>query len=306
MSNRKVLDHFISLVKDETGAGVVKLSEPLSSHTTMGIGGPADVFAAPRNGDEFMKIAKTALEFEMPLKVIGAASNLLVPDDGYRGLVVTTKSAFQTIEIDGLTVTAGSGATLGQILSQCRMHGLSGLEALSGIPGTLGGALYMNASAYGTEISEFVEKASVLSKKDLSRVELAAESMSFSYRSGAFTQESIIESSVLRLNEDDPLAIANRIDEYVERRRSTQPIWDKSAGCIFKNPEGTGAGRLIDRAGLKGLRVGGAVVSNVHANFIVNAGGASFSDVRGLIDIIREKVQDAFGTELELEVEILQ
>jgi UDP-N-acetylmuramate dehydrogenase len=300
------LDGFISKMKIEIDSGVVRLSEPMSIHTTMGIGGPADVFAAPENGKDLRRIAESAIELELPVKIVGAGSNLLVCDEGFRGLVITTKSAFRSIEADGETVRAGSGVTLGRLIQACQKLGLSGLEPLSGIPGTLGGALYMNAGAYGTEISRFVEKAHVLFKADLKGRDLTAESMSFGYRTSSFTQDDIIESTELVLPSGDSSAIARRVDEFVEKRRSTQPIWDRSAGCIFKNPDNRSAGKMIDEAGLKGMSVGGASVSDTHGNYIINTGGATFSDVMKLIDIIREKIQDAFDTELDLEVEILR
>jgi UDP-N-acetylmuramate dehydrogenase len=300
------LDRFVSQMEAEIGSGILKLDEPLSRHTTMGVGGPADAFAAPESTENMRAIVAAAVELDLPVKTIGAGSNLLVSDEGYRGLVITSRFAFRSFRADGERVVAGSGVTLGQLIQQCRKHGLSGLEALTGIPGTLGGALYMNASAYGTEISEFVQSVHVLSTTDLSAGNVTAGSLAFGYRSSAFVEESLIESAELILRKDNPAAISDRVEDYLERRRSTQPIWDKSAGCIFKNPEGRSAGRMIDEAGLKGTSVGRAMVSDIHGNFIINNGGATFSDVRNLIDIVQERVRDVFDTELALEVEILQ
>lgn len=279
----------------------VRSDEPLSRYTTIGLGGPAELFVAPTSVDQLASVLACAREEEVPFRVLGAGSNLLIEDEGVRGLVIHT-AKLDTVEFLGEgMVEAGAGVHFPSLVRQTAARGLRGLEAGVGIPGSLGGVLTMNAGAYDFAIGPRVAEVEAVSA-ERGRVALHHGEIDFRYRASSFGPGLIVASARLSLASDDPAAIKSDLDRNMRFRKESQPVGVKSAGCIFKNPEGESAGRLIDRAGLKGFRVGGARVSEVHANFIVHEGKASARDVAALISEVRERVRRETSITLETEV----
>jgi UDP-N-acetylmuramate dehydrogenase len=277
------------------------LDEPLSRYTTMGLGGPADVLARPTSVAEMVKLLALARTADLPVRVLGAGSNLLIDDAGIRGVVIATAALSQVhFPAEGI-VEAGAGVHFPALVRQAASRGLRGLEAGVGIPGSLGGILTMNAGAYQFSIVPLVREVEAVAPGK-GRMVLHQNEIDFRYRASSFGVNLIVARARLSLTPDDPLAIKRDMNEHMRFRKETQPVGVKSAGCIFKNPEGDSAGRLIDRAGLKGFSVGGARVSEVHANFIVHEGRAKTSDVLALIEAVRERVLDKTSILLETEV----
>jgi UDP-N-acetylmuramate dehydrogenase len=267
----------------------------------MGLGGPADLLARPTTVSDMVKILGFARSAEVPVRVLGAGSNLLVDDTGVRGVVIAT-GALEEIHFpgDGI-VEAGAGVHFPALVRQAAARGLRGLEPGVGIPGSLGGILTMNAGAYQFSIGALVREVEAVSP-ERGRVLLHGPEIDFRYRASSFGANLIVARARLALAPDDPLAIKRDMNEHMRFRKETQPVGVKSAGCIFKNPAGDSAGRLIDRAGLKGFSVGAARVSEVHANFIVHEGRARTKDVLALIEAIRERVLKETSILLEPEV----
>ena len=281
----------------------VSFDEPMARHTLYKIGGPADVFVHATRLGLLRSAVRFAAEHALALHVIGHGSNLLVPDDGVRGLVV--RAALTTARVEGTALTAGAGVALPQAAALAAKHALSGLEFAVGIPGTVGGALVMNAGCHGREIGELVERVDVVARDGEVRT-LVRDECRFAYRTSALREQGVaVAGATLRLAPDDGAAIEQRMGEHRAWRADTQPHGRPNAGCVFKNPPGDAAGRLIDKAGCKGLGVGGAEVSTVHANFIINRDGATYADVTRLIETVRERVAAQFGIRLELELIIL-
>jgi UDP-N-acetylmuramate dehydrogenase len=280
------------------------LDEPLARYTTMGLGGPADLLAHPATVADMVKLIALARSADLPVRVLGAGSNLLIDDAGVRGVVIAT-GALEEIHFpgDGI-VEAGAGVHFPALVRQTAARGLRGLEPGVGIPGSLGGILTMNAGAYQFSIGPLVREVEAVSseKGDKGRVVLREKEIDFRYRASSFGANLIVARARLSLTPDDPLAIKRDMNEHMRFRKQTQPVGVKSAGCIFKNPAGDSAGRLIDRAGLKGFSVGTARVSEVHANFIVHEGRARTRDVLALIEAVREKVREETSILLETEV----
>ncbi len=267
------------------------------------LGGPARWLCRPRDAEELARLVRRAREAEVPLKVLGGGANVLISDDGFDGVVVRLdQPAFREVRRDGQCVRAGAGVDLMRFSKECSEAGLSGLECMAGIPGSVGGAVRMNAGGRFGEIGAVVREVEVLHSDG--RLETRpADRLGFGYRHS--TLEDVIALSVtFKLSDTDPEATKGRFEEIFAFKTASQPLSAKSAGCIFKNPPGTSAGALIDRAGLKGTRRGGASVSTRHANFIVADVGARSSDVLFLIDLIRERVAREFDTALEVEVDI--
>lgn len=275
--------------------------EPLSRHTTMGLGGPAELFVQPRSVAEITTVLEIVEAESMTLRVLGAGSNLLVDDRGVRGVVLHTGALDRVRFLDGGRIEAGAGVHFPALVRRTVTEGLRGLEAGVGIPGSLGGVLTMNAGAYDFSIGSRVERVSAVSP-NRGPVSLRRGEIDFRYRASSFGSDLIVASARLALEQDDPASIKADLDRHLRLRKETQPVGVKSAGCIFKNPEGHSAGLLIDSLGLKGLRVGGARVSEVHANFIVHDGQASSADVLGLIDAVRDRVLRESTIALEAEV----
>ena len=278
--------------------------EPMAAHTTFRVGGPADLFYLPRSAAELKKALQAADSAGVPALVIGNGSNLLVRDGGVHGLVIALGEDFSTVRVEGTTLFAEAGARLSRVAQTAQAAGLAGLEFASGIPGTLGGGVAMNAGAYGGQISDVLIDAEVLLDGEVRTLDRAALEMG--YRSTLpLRKGGIVTSARFELTPDDPAVIDARMRELNARRRDKQPLNFPSAGSTFKRPEGYFAGVLIEGAGLKGASVGGAQVSPKHAGFIVNTGSATAADVLALIHHVQETVYQKDGVRLELEVRVV-
>ncbi len=285
--------------------GRVRAGESMKNHTTFRIGGPADIFIWPASREELRAAVGYAFVRGIPLTVIGAGSNLLVGEGGIRGIVVKVGRGLDRVTRDGAEIRAEAGARLAKVAAIAQINGLGGFEFTAGIPGTVGGAVVMNAGANGSSIGDIVKGVLVLNHAGQFK-EIPQAGLGFGYRKSILQEKPliVIEASFsCRLR--SPQEIRKEMKEYIEKRKRTQPLSLPSAGSIFKNPPGDSAGRLIEAAGLKGKRVGGAIISEVHANFIVNLGSATARDVRTLIEMARSAVWERFGVELALEVKII-
>ncbi len=281
-------------------------NEPLAGHTSFRIGGPAAAFARPKSEEELRTLLRLSEKMDIRPVILGAGTNVLVPDEGLDTLVICTRGCLGTLERDGERhILAGAGVTLAHLANFACECGLSGLEFAQGIPGTVGGATVMNAGAYGGEMSQVqIRTRAVGYDGQAWRYEEADHG--FGYRTSVFARgEYIVTRAQYRLTPDDPAAIRARMEELTEKRRASQPLDLPSAGSTFKRPEGAYAAALIDEAGLKGERIGGAAVSEKHAGFIVNEGGATAEDVKALIALVQERVFEKSGIRLEPEVKIL-
>lgn len=290
----------------------VKLRESLSRHTSFKIGGRARYFTQPRGIKELKLLINRAKRYNIPVLVIGSGSNILVSDSGVKALVIRLNAAFfRTVSSRGDYIEAGAGLSLGRLAAVSAKLGLSGAEFLSGIPGTLAGALVMNAgitegakSAPGKvrSIGDLVQSATVMGRDGKIKV-LKKKDLKFGYRKSNFSGY-IILSALLKLKKEERSVIVNRISGYLSLRKDKLDLSRPSAGCVFKNPAGNSAGRLIDLCGLKGAAVGGACVSQKHANFILNTGNASANDVLDLMAKIKRRVKKKFGVRLQPEIKI--
>ena len=286
------------------GAHQILENEPMSRHTTFKVGGPADVLFLPESEEQLIQAIAIAKDAGIPCIVIGNGSNLVVRDGGIRGLVIALGEGMAAIVRSGDTITAWAGASLARVSAFAQASGLAGLEFASGIPGTLGGGCAMNAGAYGGQLSDVLIDARML--LDGAVKTLTVEDMQMGYRTSFPLREGgIVISARFALTPDNPESIAERMRELNARRREKQPLNRPSAGSTFKRPEGHFAGALIEQSGLKGYRVGGAQVSEKHAGFIVNAGGATAKDILTLIGIVQDEVLARFDVHLETEVRIL-
>lgn len=281
------------------------LAEPMTKHTSFHIGGPAELMAQPQSEAELQSLLLKAAEAAVPVTLVGNGSNLLVRDKGIRGLVIKLGSMLRDIKVSGNVLTFGSGVSLAQASKKAAELGLSGMEFAVGIPGSIGGAVYMNAGAYDGEMSKVVKSVRVMDAAgEVS--ELSAGELDFGYRHSALQGSSKIVTSVtVELAVGDKQAIAEKMADFSNRRITKQPLELPSAGSMFKRPPGYFAGTLIDQTGLKGYTVGGAQVSTKHAGFVVNIGGATAADVLQLISDVQEKVFAAHGVHLEPEVLVL-
>lgn len=280
----------------------MRSQEPMARHTSFRIGGPAALMALPASREEAVLAVQAAVQLGIEPFFMGNGSNLLVSDKGVERFVVKT-SELRQCRADGSYIEADSGITLVRLAVFAREYGLSGLEFAHGIPGTLGGAVTMNAGAYGGEMVQVVREVTVLTKE--CRVETVYE-FDFGYRHSAFSDGSrMILGARMELVPGDEREIARRMEELAQQRKAKQPLEYPSAGSMFKRPEGYFAAALIDRCGLKGLTVGGAQVSEKHAGFVVNRGGATCADVLELVAQVRQRVLDATGVALEMEVKVL-
>lgn len=287
------------------GCEAVK-DEPLSRHTTFKIGGKADTYVKVTSASKLSAILRECREADVDYMIIGNGSNLLASDDGYRGVVIRLDGDFRKIAlVDEDTVYCGAGATLAALCKFAQSSGLSGLEFAWGIPGTVGGAVFMNAGAYGGEMKDVVYSVNHLTPEgETGRTE--KEDLAFGYRTSVYrTNKAIITGVTLKLKKDNPDDIRARMDDYLGRRSSKQPLDFPSAGSVFKRPEGAYAGALIEQCGLKGHSHGGAQVSEKHAGFIINRQNATAHDVKSLIREVQTKVFDETGYNLECELIIL-
>ena len=281
------------------------LEEPMAKHTSFRIGGPADVLAQPGNEAELAELLKRAAHHAVPVTLVGNGSNLLVRDKGIRGLVIKLSNLFSSITVAGNVLTFGSGISLAMASKKAASLSLSGLEFAVGIPGTLGGAVYMNAGAYDGEMAKVVTSVQVMDRQGQSS-QLKADELDFSYRHTALQNSGLIVTSVtVSLQPGEAESIKAKMDDFSQRRIAKQPLELPSAGSMFKRPVGYFAGTLIEQTGLKGYTVGGAQVSTKHAGFVVNVGGATAKDVLQLIRDVQDRVLAAQGVQLEPEVLVL-
>ena len=282
---------------------IVREGELMAMHTWFQLGGPAEYFAEPRDGEQLAGLIGRCRQEDVPMRLLGAGSNILVRDPGVPGMVVRlSEPAFSEIKIDGCMIQAGGGARLGQVVTTAVREGLAGLESLVAIPGTVGGALHGNAGTHSTDIGQWTAQATVVTYNGDVLVR-HRDDLVFGYRESSLDELVILEAK-FQLEEDDPRELAKQLQKQWIVRKASQPMGHQSAGCVFKNPGGVSAGELIERAGLKGTRIGGAVVSERHANFFIAEHDCSSTDVLRLIELVRDQVEDRLGVELELELEI--
>ena len=308
MSMNAILEKPTSIAIEIAGcvspATLIRRDEPLARHTTLRVGGPADVYLEPASEWDLTSIVKFCGERDLPFFILGRGSNLLVRDGGFRGVAICLSSAsFSRIEVDGERLRCGAGAKLKSVAVEARRNSLSGLEFLEGIPGSVGGALRMNAGAMGGATFDVVESVRVMDFSGDIR-ELAPDQMLVKYRGCATLKNRIALGAVFKGRRDSPESIAQRMSTFSRKRWASQPA-APSAGCMFKNPPSVPAGKLIDELDLKDARVGGAVVSAEHGNFIVNDGTATARDVLELVALLQAKAKAARGIELETEVDII-
>jgi UDP-N-acetylenolpyruvoylglucosamine reductase len=287
-----------------TAATVVRADEPLAKRTTLRVGGPADLFVEPASEADLSVVLRFCREKNLPFTMLGRGSNLLIRDGGIRGVVISLMHAnFSRIQISGDKIHCGAGVKLKTIAVEARRHGLAGLEFIEGIPGSLGGSMRMNAGAMGSWLFDAIDTVRFMDYEGKAQERKAAE-VQVEYRGCPLFKNHIALGAVLKGEPASVQTVTERMTTYSHKRWESQPA-APSAGCIFKNPKTIPAGKLIDELGLKGTRVGGAVVSDVHGNFIVNEGNATARDVLNLIEVIRERARSARGVDLETEVEIL-
>ena len=293
------------MIKDWSKAGKFRFDEPLSAHTTFKIGGPCKVMLFPSTVEEIAEGIRLAKKEKLPYFILGNGSNFLVPDEGYPGVAIHLGEDFSKMQISGNRIRVQAGALMPTVAQRAYRAGLSGLEFASGIPGSIGGGVTMNAGAYGGEMKQVVEK--VLVMDDQGRTfELNNEDMDFHYRHSCIQDHPwIILEVVFHLEPDQPEAILGRMEEFTRRRKEKQPLEYPSAGSTFKRPEGYFAGKLVDDTGLRGFRYKDAMVSEKHCGFIINAGNADFEQVITLIHMVQKLVYDKYGVLLEREVKIL-
>jgi UDP-N-acetylmuramate dehydrogenase len=281
----------------------VRKNQKMSDYTTIGIGGPVPEVYLPANEQELSDLLKQFTTDRVHYRIVGNGSNLLVDDRGLPEIIVCTRSMERIFQIDGEKVVVDAGYPAAQLAYQTASKGLAGLEFAVGIPGTIGGLVRMNAGAHKHTVSEVVDSVRLV-KPNGTVLHVGNKELEFTYRSSAIPKDAIITAVVLKLTAGDSKQIHEVIRRYNDQRTSTQPLKEKSAGCIFKNPGHNAAGKLIEESGLKGFAIGGAVVSEMHANFIVNRKNASFEDVIALIDHIKHTVHEKQHVDLHEEVMI--
>jgi len=284
--------------------GIIMENEPMSNHTSYGIGGPALAFIEPKAIKDLQIIKSFSEKYKVPLYCIGSGSNLLVSDRGVNGLVVSLEKYFKNIKFEKDKCYADAGIKLSKLVKDCIKQNKIGFETLIGIPGTLGGALIMNAGAFGNEISTYLTCVELLNNRGVVEKKNADE-IEFKYRSSTFNKDDIILSAEFRMENAPQNQIIKNRDDANHKRKNSQPLKFRSAGSVFKNPEGFSAGYLIDQAGLKGKSIGGAMISDIHANFIINQENAKADDVVKLVKIIRDTVLKKYSIALELEITTL-
>lgn len=301
MIGSEILETIKSCVSEEN----IRLQEPMAAHTTFRVGGPAECFIEMENVEQLQKIQRYLYQIEFPFIVVGNGSNLLVSDRGYRGIVLQIGQKMCDITAEDCKIVAQAGASMAQVAAAACKRGLTGLEFASGIPGTVGGGVVMNAGAYGGELSQVVTAVEVLDKTG-EILSLDNDTMEFGYRkSTIYGRPFIVTEVTFELAEGDPEEIRAKMNELAAKRREKQPLEFPSAGSTFKRPEGFYAGELIMNAGLRGFQVGGARVSDKHCGFVVNTGNASAEDVMDVIWEVRRRVKERFNVELEPEVVFL-
>ena len=300
-----ISDAVIGALKGFVRSENVYIKEPMAAHTTFRVGGPADCLVELENTEQIQKIRRYLHLVEIPYVILGNGSNVLVSDDGYQGIVLRIGNRMNHISVEGSRITVQAGAPLSQVARTAMEHGLTGMEFASGIPGTVGGGVVMNAGAYGGEMSQVVSKVTVINV-DGEILELENETMEFGYRTSTIRNQPFVVTEVtFELQTGDKEAIREKMEELAVKRREKQPLEYPSAGSTFKRPEGHFAGELIQNAGLRGLQIGGARVSDKHCGFVVNVGYATAADVKDLICEIQMRVKERFQVDLEPEVVFL-
>jgi UDP-N-acetylmuramate dehydrogenase len=295
----------IAKLLKEANVGKIYENEPLANHTTLKIGGPADILYVPENIDGLKKAMEIIKNENIPWRAIGRGSNLLVSDEGIKGVVIKLGEGIDHLEVNGTEITVGGGFSIIKLATLITKKGLSGLEFAGGIPGSVGGAVYMNAGAHGSDISKILKKAHVLFE-DGTMKWLDCEEMDFSYRTSILqSNPGVCVEAIFTLENGDRDKIVDEMQKFKEYRRNSQPWNYPCAGSIFRNPLPKYAGQLVEEAGLKGHQIGGAQISNMHANFIVNTGNAKAQDVLDLIAFIKKTIYDKYEVEMETEVEII-
>lgn len=288
--------------------GEVMYDEPMSSHTYLGIGGPTDILVIPADAISLKRCLGFAVQRKMHVLIVGGGTNMLVSDNGFRGMLISLRhfSMKKTINErdDSDDVFIESGVPLQGLLGLCAEKGYGGIESLAGIPGTVGGAIVGNAGAFNQEIKDVISSLIIVNHNGNIK-KVARKELSFGYRKLDIAEDVIVLSANMVLGKSDPEVIKRRMKETIEQKKRTQPVFERSAGCAFKNPEGDFAGRLIDAAGCKGMRVGGIEVSTVHANFLVNKGNGTATEYIELMNIVKEKVAEHSGVVLEPEIRIV-
>lgn len=301
---KSVIDVIQQVVRGRT-----VLNAPMAEHSTLRVGGPADILIYPADGDDLAALLAALGEREVPYFVVGAGSNLVIRDGGLRGAVINLADGFRAVErrdpaSGRATFWADAGVTMRRLVRWTVDEGIAGLEALAGIPGTVGGALAMNAGAWGVEIGERVLQVEIMDPDGEIRT-VDRDQLRFSYRQLELPSGTVVLGALLWGEESPSEQVKAKIQEFSRRRRDSQPLQEPSAGSVFKNPSGDSAGRLIDQCGLKGVRVGDAEISRIHANFIVNTGAATAGQVVALMGMIQERVYVKFKVRLEPEVRIV-
>ena len=301
MENNRIENKFYACL----GSDNVYRNEPMKKHTTFRIGGPADYYLCPHSAEEIQKVVEICREEKMPYFILGNGSNLLVSDQGYRGVVIQLWKNVSDIRVEGCLVYAKAGASLAKIAAEALEEGLTGMEFAAGIPGTLGGAVVMNAGAYGGEMKDVLREVLVMDEQG-KIFTLKKDALKLGYRTSAVKEKGyVVLAAVLELQQGNPEEIRSRMEELRQKRAEKQPLDMPSAGSTFKRPEGHFAGKLIMDAGLRGFSIGGAQVSEKHCGFVVNTGNATAGDVLALIREIQKTVREKFGVELETEVKFL-
>lgn len=299
------MSHLTEKLRQVLGVEAVRLNEPMSRHTTFRVGGPADVFVEPGTAEELICVRRICAEENVPFYILGNGSNLLVSDEGFRGVVAAIGKAWSSVAVEGVHIRAGAGAMLSAVAKRAAGASLTGLEFAAGIPGTVGGAVVMNAGAYGGEMSQVLATVTVLTPEGEVR-RLPAGELELGYRTSCILQRGyVVLEAEFTLESGDENAIRATIEEFAARRREKQPLEYPSAGSTFKRPEGYFAGKLIEDAGLSGFTVGGAQVSGKHCGFIINRGDATAADIMELCRNVQRRVREMSGVELELEVKTL-
>lgn len=296
---------FLKEVEKILSDNQIRLDEPMRDHTSFKIGGPCDYFFSPNSVDELSRLLKLCFQYNIEVFILGNGSNLLVTDKGFRGAVIQVFKNFNNITIEDTKIVAGAGILLAALAAHAAKAHLTGLEFASGIPGTLGGAVYMNAGAYGGEMKQVIKKVTAISLLGEIKV-FHEEDLEFDYRHSALQEGHFIAlEAEIQLTKGDIKEIKELMLDLNSRRKDKQPLEFPSAGSTFKRPEGYFAGKLIMDAGLRGYCIGDAMVSEKHCGFVVNNGEASFDDVYSLIKYIQKTVKDQFGVELQREVKII-
>ena len=297
-------EELTSFVQNRNNPSKLRFDEPLSKHNYFGIGGNAAAYFEVSTANELAHVAQLKKRWNVPVAIIGRGSNLLVNDAGYPGIIVRLVGEFNRLEFNRNRVDVGAGVSLPRLSKIAASHGLSGVEFALGIPGSVGGALIMNAGAWGSSFGDLVERIRVMTDEG-ELIDLSRDDAEFSYRHSGLKSYFCVTGAILTLTPGDVQEVDNLMQDLYNQKITSQPFAEENAGCMFKNPPGHSAGKLIDECGLKGYRVGGAEVSKIHGNFILNLDNATAHDVLSLVRHIQNHVKRERGVDLEMEVQLL-